>query len=64
MMVKRDRQGSAMQFPTHNAQKTGAATVDKPTRCGEKNVEYLGLAGARLVHDEVYGETRSLLAKA
>ena len=47
-----------MQFPTHNAQKTGAATVDKPTRCGEKNVEYLGLAGARLVHDEVYGETR------
>jgi hypothetical protein len=62
--VKRDRRGSAMQVPTYNAQKqTRSDKIIKLTRYGE-NVEYLGLADARLVHKENLGETRSLLAKA
>jgi hypothetical protein len=48
-----------MQALTHNAQRknTRSDKIDKPKRC-RKDVEYLGLAGAWLVHEENPGETR------
>ena len=61
--VKCDRRGSAMQVPTYNVQKQTRSDKNQVNTVWT-NVEYLGLADARLVHEENLDETRFLLAKA
>jgi hypothetical protein len=52
-----------MQVPTYNVQKQTRSDKNQVNTVWT-NVEYLGLADARLVHEENLDETRFLLAKA